>query len=802
MRWEPIPLGVLKIGRKFYAPPAMKDFSSINASDKVCIPVRPITETGNIPIGGTNGYRKHGGGTLSTWTPPQPSRDFGFAVGLYLAEGSVNRRLVISLGPNERHLADRFSRAVGVPYTENFSKTSKTERYCFNRTSIAKWFSENVGEKDEKRIPQWAWSVGRDFLLGVVEGMILGDGHRNKKAAITSFTSTRPQLACGIRDAGLSLGFGYSGIYSREAGFHYGRNCQKIYTTRFCQISDVLMRTEYEWPRSSWKSIRETAHWAYSPDKSYVSVSIRSIQREEIDVVYDIEVDSEDHTFSLPGAMTHNSEVSRWPNDEVFEGDIKPSMNAMDTYQVFESTGYGRNGLFYEQWCAAEDGDNDMRAVWIPVYKVKKYYKAPDKTFELADDERNFNERVKKDEKFDIPDAFWCFRRERMRAAKRSGTKAGFLESYPLTPTEAFQSSGLCAFDRDSLEWQEINKVRKPMFAGEITLISVDPPRVNTDDIAVVEDGEILPRRKSGRGGKRFHIWEMPERGSTYYVSADVALGNGGDYSVAIVWRAGHGIEPDTMVASWWGWIPPKKYAHTIAAIGIFYNNAEVAVEYMKDGITTGNELRDMDYPNLYRPQFKDRLTHQASNYLHWLTNSKTRDEIIGCMNEALLDRTVVMRDADLLDECIDFAAMETGGRAEGQGNSDDGCMASMIGLYCLRETTKHLKTSAAKEAQRDTGELHVYGVYDNLMRQRGQHNTQAEADAMVKGKPGWRVVPILVCNANTLFSPIFDAMGAESELYSKHGMHSTQILPDVVYAFRNATQAAGRASDEYNNDW
>ena len=498
----------------------------------------------------------------------------------------------------------------------------------------------------------------------------------------------------------------------------------------------------------------------------------------------------------------HASEVSRWPNDEIYENDIKPSMNALDTLQVFESTGYGRQGLFYDQWCSAVDGDNDMRPVWIPVYKVKKYYMPIKGPFELADDEKTFNERIKKEEKFEIPDEFWNFRRTRLRAAKRSGTKAGFLESYPLTPNEAFQSSGLCSFDRDSLEWQEMNKVCKPLYAGEINLVSMEPPRVNTNDIMPVGDDEILPRRKSGRGGKRFHIWEMPQTGDTYYVSGDVALGNGGDYSQCTVYRAGQGIEPDTMVATWWGWIPPKKFAHVVAAIGLFYNGSEVAVEYMKDGITTGNELRDMDYPNLYRPQFKDRLTHQASNYLHWLTNSKTRDEIIGCMNEALLDRTVIMRDADLLDECIDFAAMETGGRSEGQGNNDDGVMTAMIGLYCLRETTKHLKTSAATEAQRDTGELHVYGVYDNLMRQRGQHNTQAEADAMIKGKPGWRVVPILVCNANTLFSPIFDAMGPESELYSKHGMHSTQILPDVVYAFRNATQLAGRASDEYNNDW
>ena len=501
----------------------------------------------------------------------------------------------------------------------------------------------------------------------------------------------------------------------------------------------------------------------------------------------------------------HGSEVSRWPNDEVYEGDIKPSMNARDTYQVFESTGFGRQGLFYDEWCAAEEGKSDMRAVWIPVYKVKKYYTPIEnmpETFELADDERNFNARVKKEQHFEIPDTFWDFRRNRMRSAKRKGKKAGFLESYPLSPTEAFQSSGLCAYDRDSLEWQEMNCVRKPLYAGEINLMSMEPPRVNTDDIMPVADDEILPRRKSGRGGKRFRIWEMPEANSTYYVSDDVALGNGGDYSVANVFRAGVGMEPDTQVATWWGWIPPKKFAHVVAAIGLFYNNAEIANEYMKDGITTGNELRDLDYPNLYRPQWKDKITNQASNYLHFVTNSKTRDEIIGCMNEALLDHTVILRDADLLDEMIDFASMEDGGRSEGQGNHDDGPMTAMIGLYCMRETTKHLKTSASTEKTRDTGELHVYGVYDNIMRQRGQYNTQAEADKMIKDKAGWQVKPILVCNANTLFSPIFDAMGAERDLHLRHGVHSTEITPDLVWAYKSAQKNFDPAEADYGENW
>ena len=95
-----------------------------------------------------------------------------------------------------------------------------------------------------------------------------------------------------------------------------------------------------------------------------------------------------------------------------------------------------------------------------------------------------------------------------------------------------------------------------------------------------------------------------------------------------------------------------------------------MAVEYAKDGITTANELRDMDYPNLYRPQWKDKLTHQASNYLHWFTNQKTRDEIIGCMNEALLDHTVVIRDRDLLDEMIDFAAVDGGRRSKARATT------------------------------------------------------------------------------------------------------------------------------------
>lgn len=498
----------------------------------------------------------------------------------------------------------------------------------------------------------------------------------------------------------------------------------------------------------------------------------------------------------------HMSEASRYPSDEIWEADIKPSMNASDTFAIVESTGFGRQGLFYEMWGAAEDGDNDFRPIFLPIYKVRKYFLPIKGEFKLTSEEETFNERVLKEQHYQIPDEFWNFRRRGMRAAKRGGNKAGFLESYPLTPAEAFQSSGLCAFDRDSLEFQSLNCAVKPLWAGEISLISVEPPRFNTDGIEKIEPDFILPKRKSGRGGYRLHVWEMPEKGETYEESVDVALGNGGDYTVIQVWRAGSGREPDTQVAEWWGWIPPRRAAHVAAAIGLWYNAAEIAVEYMKDGVTTGNELRDLEYPNLYRPQKRDRIANQATNYLHWETNSKTRDEIIGCMNEALLDKTVVIRSEDLLDEMTDFAAMDIGGKVEGQGNNDDGCMSAMIGLFTLREATRHMKgvSDDVRRSQDDTP--YIWGVYDNFMRQRGQYNTKAQAEKVMDGRPGWKVAPVMIMQANTIFSPIFDRVGPEHDLHYRHGVPSDQITPDLVYAYKSAMGNFGAQTEEFGEDW
>lgn len=510
----------------------------------------------------------------------------------------------------------------------------------------------------------------------------------------------------------------------------------------------------------------------------------------------------------------HFSEVSRWPSGEVFHADINPTMNARDTYAVMESTGLGRNGLFYDWWTGSVEGDTGWRPVFIPVYKVKKYYlPIRGKTgigWQLTKEETAFNARVKKEEKFDIPDEFWNFRRQGIRAAKRGDGKAGFLESYPITPAEAFQGSGICAFDAESLEEQQLNYICKPIFAGEIFL-SEDETDVNVDAIRPVADDEVLAKRKGARPSDRLHIWQLPKKGETYYLGADVALGvKDGDYSVAQVFLAGAGTQPDEQVAEWWGHIPPANFAKTLVALGKFYSDCEIACEYQQAGITTGDKLVEMDYPALYRERMKDRPGGAFKPYFHFVTNVKTRESIIATMNEALLthnqrgDPGVIIHSEELLDEMIDFASL--GGRMEGQGNHDDGVMAGQICLYCLRETTAHIKASPDSSHVRDTGDINVYGVYDHLMRQRGQYGRREDAEQGIEGKKGWSVHPIMICKANTLSSLIDTPGTAEYELRYKHGMDRSGILPDVVHAYRDAVGFNGygrRGSvDTQDPDW
>jgi hypothetical protein len=783
----------------------LKEFSQITKDDFMVIPVTPITCNGVLPEGGISPYRPQGGGSVNSWFPPDPSREFGFAIGLYLAEGSISNSVTITLDQDERALADRFAAAVGIQYGKvNGNAGTRTLHFHFYNAAFRIWLKENLGRKDGKRVPRWAWSLGREFLLGIVEGMILGDGHLSSVDHGSSFCSTRAHLAVGIREAVCSLGLGYGGILTREAGFFYGRNCQRIYHVRFGRLTDNAIRSEFGWEKASRESKRDVAHYYYSADKSEIYIRVHEIERVELGMVYDIEVDTPEHVYMLPGAVTHNSEVSRWPDAQVWTSDIKPSLNAPDMLGILESTAFGRNGLYWNMWNAAEKGKSIWRALFIPVYKVTKYYLPVYKreNFALTPEEKKIRRAVLEREQFKIPIGFFKWRRQDIiETINSTGSDETHKEAYPITSKEAFLSSGDCAFPKKELDRQSRENVRDPKWVGEIEYVSMDDPPILHLHTPI--DDEIADKPDKFN---RFWVWEEPIADAEYYLGADVASGEARDFSDAYIMRLGWGSEPDVQVAEWHGKMNASHYARVLAAIGHWYNDCEVAVEYTQSGITTGDELRwVIDYPNLYRWKRLDVITNVNTQHIHWVTNQRTRDDAINRYCEALLDHSIVERNHHGIEELRDFARYEGEGKAQGIDNNDDMCMARLICKGASHQSNKRQEMTESRAMGTGQSSATVAGLMPkapqvfSLVDQYGRTIQQVssidagnklisecEKKYKIKLADTWRIIPVTVMKCNTPWSPAYDDPNSAQAQLMAGGLEPRHQTLEIIQIYRD----------------
>lgn len=507
----------------------------------------------------------------------------------------------------------------------------------------------------------------------------------------------------------------------------------------------------------------------------------------------------------------HFSETSRWPDSDAWTADIEPSMNAPDTQAIMESTGYGRRGIFYSMWLeAVEGGDTDWKPLFIPVYRVRKYFLPvhPREQFTLTDKERDFRDKIRDTGdgigRYTIRDGFFKWQRRKIKSyIKKARSSEGlyqFQESYPDTWEVAFISSGLCAFPRACLDDQERLHCRDPIQIGEIEYAGVDAvPRLT--GMHPPRPEELL---KKPEHENRFWMWEEPDPLNTateYYISADIATGQGRDFSSCDVFRLGFGKEGWTQVANWHGKINASHFARVVAALGYWYYGAEVAVEYLGPGVTTGDELKNqLDYPNLYRWRVLDKISGQATLHVHWMTNYKTREDMIQRTYEALIDETIKIRNKHTIAEMRDFARYEGEGRAEGIDNNDDYVFSLMIGITASHQAGKG-GANWAEEAMSARSERAammpqspmVWGLYDQFARLLDQFPTEKECydkKSALEAKHGiklpWMVRGIPVTRANTIWSPIWDAgSGPEHDLYHNYGVDPKNMNPDLVHAYQ-----------------
>lgn len=524
----------------------------------------------------------------------------------------------------------------------------------------------------------------------------------------------------------------------------------------------------------------------------------------------------------------HFSEVSRWPESDAWTADIEPSMNAKDTRAIMESTGYGRRGIFYNMWKKAIKGKNtDWKPLFIPVYRVRKYFTpiTRKEKFVLTEKESEFRDKIRDVGdgigRYTIRDGYFKWQRRKIEAyIDYEGSMEGlykFQESYPDTWEVAFISSGLCAFPRRCLDDQERVNCKDPIQIGEIWYTGVE----SSPDLKIhpPKPEELLEKPDTEN---RLWIWEMPDdldSSAEYYIGVDSASGTAKDFSSCDVFKLGMGRDSWVQVANWHGKLIPSHFAKVVAALGYWYHTAEIASEYLGPGVTTGDELKNqLDYPALYRWRLMDKISGQATLHMHWMTNYKTREDMINRMSGALLDDYIKIRNRHTIAEMRDFGRYDGEGRAEGISNNDDYVFSLMIAVTASYQGGKgganwseeHL-AARGDRANMMPSTPTVWAVYDQFTRQipDTQRPTEQECldiigklSAKYNCKLPWVAKGIQVSRANTIWSPIFDGGGAERDLHRDFDVEPKNITPDLVTAYRDAVRFKGiHQSPDFSED-
>ena len=201
------------------------------------------------------------------------------------------------------------------------------------------------------------------------------------------------------------------------------------------------------------------------------------------------------------------------------------------------------------------------------------------------------------------------------------------------------------------------------------------------------------PLEKRG-ADQNLWVWESPDYSRDYMVVADVARGDGKDYSAFHVMD----IESNVQVAEYKGQIGTKEYGHLLVGIASEYNEALLVIENANIGWATIQAAIDRNYPNLYySPKTESNVDSYFDKYMNtsrmtagFTMSSRTRPMVIGKFQEYISDKGVTFQSKRLIEEMRVFIWKNGRGEAQ-QGYNDDLVMAFGIAMY-IRDTALKYK--------------------------------------------------------------------------------------------------------------
>jgi len=210
---------------------------------------------------------------------------------------------------------------------------------------------------------------------------------------------------------------------------------------------------------------------------------------------------------------------------------------------------------------------------------------------------------------------------------------------------------------------------------------------VHPADIGWVETLVRDPKYRTGFD-RNMWIWEEYQPECSYLMVADVARGDGADYSVFNIIK----LETMEVIAEYQGKPTLDMYANILLQAGKEYGSCLLVVENVGIGISVLEKLIDLNYPNLY---YSIKSTHEfveshqgsiANNAVPGFTTStKTRPLIVAKLEEFIRNKLIKIYSVRFSNELRTFI-WHNGKPQSMRGYNDDLIMALAIACW-VRDT-------------------------------------------------------------------------------------------------------------------
>ena len=229
----------------------------------------------------------------------------------------------------------------------------------------------------------------------------------------------------------------------------------------------------------------------------------------------------------------------------------------------------------------------------------------------------------------------------------------------------------------DEWERQERKKYSLRRFAQEYEteFLGSGNSLISGPDLVKLKGKIKPPLYTTGINGSLW-VWEQASPAYAYVALADVARGDGEDYSTFQVMK----LETMDQVAEFKEKITPDLLARILYDIGLQYNQAMIVVENNSFGFGVLEKLQNVNYPNLY---YSKKATHEyVPPYLAnrgdknivpgWTTSTTTRPGIFIEMEEAVRTDLINLVSERLFRELETFVFNAKGRPEASPGHNDD----------------------------------------------------------------------------------------------------------------------------------